>query len=104
MRALLSASAAALALAPAPAAALSLPTHFASSMVWQRDVPVALWGLDTPGASINVTFFGEQLPTIEADAGGRFSVLVPAAPATAAPGVVAVASSSGAAAVSSRMS
>ena len=89
-----------LALSPAPARAISLPTHFASSMVWQRDAAVTLWGLDAPGATINATFFGTPQPSVTADASGRFAVTVPAAPATATPGTVVITSSSGAPSVS----
>ena len=86
-----------LAAAAAPrAAALSLPTHFASSMVLQRDAPSALWGRDAPGASVTVTLFGAPLPPATCDAAGRFSVALPPMPANGTPGAVRVASSSGA--------
>jgi sialate O-acetylesterase len=85
--------------AAAADAAISLPTHFASSMVWPRDAPVAFWGLDTPGSRINVTFRGAAQPQATADTAGRWQVLVPAAAASTAPGTVVVTSSSGAAAV-----
>ena len=47
-----------------------------------RDAPVVLWGVDAPGATINATVFGAPLPAVTADANGRFSVAVPAAPKT----------------------
>ena len=75
--------------------ALTLPTHFASSMVLQRDAPINFWGLDTPGATVTVTYRGSpQLPAV-ADASGRFSLTLPALPKNATPGILLVRSSQG---------
>ena len=65
-------------------AAFVLPSHFSSSMVVQQGVAVALWGLETPGASIAVSLGGRSLPPEACDAGGRFQVSLPASPASLA--------------------
>ena len=77
------------------AQALTLPTHFASSMVLQRDAPIALWGLDAPLANITVTYRGARLPPVAADATGRFSVTLPATALNATPDTVLLTSSQG---------
>ena len=87
------------ALLPSVARSLSFPSHFASSMVLQRDKPIAFWGIDSPGADVDVTYRGSHLPRATADATGRFSVTLPALPVNATPDSITVRSSSGAAAV-----
>ena len=79
-------------------AALTLPTHFASSAVFQRGAPITFWGRDTPGSSVAVTYRGAALPPATADATGRFAVTLPALPANATPDVISITSSSGSAA------
>jgi sialate O-acetylesterase len=84
--------------ASAVRAALTLPTHFASSMVLQRGAPIVFWGRDTPGESVSVTYRGAALPPATADATGRFAVTLPALPANATPDLISITSSSGSAA------
>ena len=54
-------------------AQLSLPTILTSHMVVQRDLPVHVWGLATPGEQVRVTFRGETEST-EATRLGWWSV------------------------------
>jgi sialate O-acetylesterase len=82
--------------AAAPSHGITLPTHFASSMVLQRGASTTLWGLDTPSATISATLFGAALPPATADAAGRFSIPLPALPANATPGALVLRTSSGA--------
>ena len=87
---------AALALALSPLAqSLTLPSHIASSMVLQRDVPVPIWGLDAAGASITATYRGSPLPPVTADASGRFSLTLPSSPKNATPDALLLRSSAG---------
>ncbi len=79
----------------ASAHALSLPSHFASSMVLQRDKPVVLWGFEAAGAAVSVTYRGVPLPPATASAAGRFSVTLPALPANATPDAISLRSSLG---------
>ena len=72
---------------------LTLPTHFASSMVLQRNAPITLWGRDAPAALVDVVAFGVPLPRATADASGRFAVTLPAMPANATPGTISLTSS-----------
>jgi len=91
---------AALALAAGGArAAILLPSHIASSMVLQSGVPVPIWGLDAPGASVTAVFGGKALPPATCDAQGRFDLLLPPSPVSGAPTTLQISSSSGAAAV-----
>lgn len=76
------------------ATALTLPTMWASSMVIQRGLPSSLWGMDTPGARVSVAWRGANVSTT-ADATGRFSVTLAAAPATTTPANLVIASSAG---------
>jgi sialate O-acetylesterase len=79
------------------AGAITLPTHIASSMVIQRDVPFPLWGVDTPGATVTVALSsggGAVLRTV-AGGDGVFNVTLPAAPASTAPVSITLTSSSG---------
>ncbi len=79
----------------ASAAGLALPSHFDSSMVLQRGVPVTLWGFETEGATVSVTYRGVQLPSATATAAGRFSVVLPALPANSTPDSIVLSSSLG---------
>ena len=85
--------------AAVPSYGITLPTHFASSMVLQRGASTTLWGLDAPGAAITATLFGAALPPATADAAGRFTISLPALPANATPGTLVLRTSSGAPAV-----
>ena len=64
-------------LALMPVAALPaqvvLPTILTSHMVIQRDLPVHVWGMATPGQGVTVTFRGETRTT-QAGALGRWSL------------------------------
>jgi sialate O-acetylesterase len=80
-------------------AALTLPTHFASSMVVQRGAATVLWGLDAPGAIVSVSAFGLPLAPATCDASGRWQATIPALAANATPGAISVSTSSGAPAV-----
>ena len=76
-------------------ASLSLPTHFGSSMVLQRDVNVTLWGVDAPNARITVTFLGANY-TSQCDASsGRFAVVLPPSSVRTTPTTIVISSSSG---------
>ena len=79
----------------ASASALSMPSHFASSMVLQRGKPIILWGFETAGATVSVTYRGAPLPPATASAAGRFAVTLPALPANATPDAIALRSSLG---------
>lgn len=64
-------------------------------MVIQRGVPYPLWGLDsTPGSTVTVTYGGIDYKSI-ADATGRFSVSLPAEPASTIPSTIVIVSTSG---------
>ncbi len=54
-------------------AQVTLPTILTSHMVMQRDLPVHVWGLATPGEGVSVTFRGETRST-KANPLGRWSV------------------------------
>jgi hypothetical protein len=77
------------------ASGLALPSHFDSSMVLQRGVPVTLWGFENSGATVSVTYRGVQLPSATATAAGRFSVVLPALPANSTPDSIVLISSLG---------
>jgi sialate O-acetylesterase len=62
-------------------------------MVLQRGTPVQLWGMDTPGATVQVTVLGQQLKAT-ADGTGTWSVMMPASPA-ATGNTIAIQSSTG---------
>jgi sialate O-acetylesterase len=75
-------------------AMLLLPSHIASSMVLQRGAPYPLWGLDTVGSTVTVTYGGINYKSV-ADATGRFSVSLPAGPASTIPSTILIVSTSG---------
>ena len=62
-------------------AALKLPQIFASSMVLQRDQPVAIWGWAEAGQDVTVSFAG-QSKTTRAGADGKWRVALDALPAS----------------------
>ncbi len=53
----------------------SLPPHFASHMVLQREMPVPLWGKAEPGETVQVSFAG-QSRTTQADKEGNWRILL----------------------------
>lgn len=57
-------------------AALKLPKVLSSNMVFQRDLPVAVWGWATPGQQVVVTFGTQQQATV-AETDGRWQVALP---------------------------
>jgi len=54
-------------------AQITLPTILASHMVVQRDLPVHVWGIATPGEAVSVSFRGET-QSVKAGQLGRWSV------------------------------
>ena len=50
------AAAAMMVLCATAAGAILLPSHIASSMVLQHGVPVNIWGIDQPGATVSAVF------------------------------------------------
>lgn len=61
-------------------APLVLGRAFGDHMVFQRGVPVRIFGTATPGASVSVTF-GWEKTSVNADATGRWLATLPAMPA-----------------------
>jgi sialate O-acetylesterase len=57
-------------------AQVTVPRLLSSHMVVQRDLPVHIWGMASPGESVSVAFRGATR-TAPADALGRWSVLLP---------------------------
>jgi len=72
-----------------------LPSHLASHMVIQRGKPIPFWGLDKPGASVTVTFQGNQLQPVTCNANGRFDVTLPSSPVSTTPTTIQISSNSG---------
>lgn len=67
-----------LVISPAIAAAdVRLPAVIASGMVVQRDQPIVIWGDASPGEVVTVTF-ADHAATAHADAGGDWSLQLPA--------------------------
>ncbi|MBC8290024.1 MAG: sialate O-acetylesterase [Planctomycetes bacterium] len=58
-------------------AEVKLPTVIDSHMVLQRDAPLPIWGWADGGEEVTVTI-GENSATAKADAGGKWSVKLPA--------------------------
>jgi len=58
---------------PLLSAQVTLPKALSSHMVIQRDLPVHVWGVATPGESVTVSFRGETRST-EANPLGRWSL------------------------------
>eukprot|EP01031_Cornospumella_fuschlensis_P011740 gene11740-14350_t len=65
-------------------AELKLPAIIGDNMVLQQKQTNPLWGWDTPGTRVTVTF-GGQTKTGEADAKGRWTVKLDPVPANAKP-------------------
>lgn len=65
-------------------AELRVPHILSSHMVLQRDQPIHLWGWTTPGSSIQITFAATHAAA-QADSLGRWSLFLPAQPASAKP-------------------
>ena len=64
---------------------------FTDHMVLQRDTPVPVWGWADPGASVRVSFGGQE-KTATADADGRWLVRLDAMPASAEPRALKISS------------
>jgi len=60
-------------LAPLTGQAVRLPEILSTHMVLQRDMPVPIWGMAAPNATVTVKF-RDQEKTATADAGGKWSV------------------------------
>ncbi len=82
-----------LALVPALRAELKLPAIIGDHMVLQQKLANPIWGWDTPGTKVTVTFAG-QTHTATAGADGRWTVKLPAVGANATPQTIAIAGSS----------
>lgn len=63
-------------LAPLALAEVRIDPLFSSHMVLQRDAPIAIWGLATPGEGVTVAMAG-QTATTNGDAAGRWRVTLP---------------------------
>jgi len=74
-------------------AELKLPAIIGDHMVLQQKQANPIWGWDTPGTKVTVTFAG-QTKTAEAGADGRWTVKLDAVPANAQPQVLGIAGSS----------
>lgn len=68
-------------------AELRLPTVLGDHMVFQRDVPVPVWGLADPGRAVTVRF-ADQVKHTTADTTGRWRVELDPMPASASPRVL----------------
>lgn len=66
------------------AADLTVADVFADHAVLQRDLPVPVWGLAAPGATVTVAFAGQQ-QTATAEANGRWQVRLAPLAASATP-------------------
>ncbi|NBQ59436.1 MAG: sialate O-acetylesterase, partial [Opitutaceae bacterium] len=71
-------------------AELKLPAIIGEHMVLQQKQANPIWGWDTPGTAVSVTFAGKTYPAI-AGADGKWSVKLDAAPANAAPQTLVIA-------------
>ena len=79
----------ALTFASALRAELKLPAIISDHMVLQQKQSNPLWGWDTPGTKITVTFAGDK-QTALAGADGKWSVKLAALPANAAPRTITI--------------
>jgi sialate O-acetylesterase len=80
--------------APETAPALELGVPWRDNAVLQRDVPLTVWGTAEPGAKITAGWAGKQV-VAEADADGRWSVVLPPSPASDRPAEMTVAAAGG---------
>ncbi|CAN5905563.1 sialate O-acetylesterase [soil metagenome] len=78
-----------LALTVSSRAELKLPTIIGDNMVLQQKQEDPIWGWDTPGTKVTVTFAG-QTKTAEADKGGKWTVKLDAMPANATPQIMTI--------------
>ncbi|HVW61096.1 MAG TPA: beta-L-arabinofuranosidase domain-containing protein [Puia sp.] len=72
---------------------LSIPKIFGDNMVFQRGVPVPVWGQCVPGSEVTVQF-GSQLKKGKADTQGRWKVSLDPLPASTSPAVMLIATTS----------
>ena len=79
----------ALALAPFARAELKLPAIFGDHMVLQQKQTNPVWGWDTPGTKVTVTF-GEQKKSAEAGSDGAWRVKLDPVNANATPQMIAI--------------
>src|SRR5687767_4205780 len=70
-------------------AELKLPAIIGDHMVLQQKQANPIWGWDTPGTKITVTFAG-QTQTATAGADGKWTVKLAAVPANATPQTIAI--------------
>ena len=82
-----------LALAPLLRAELKLPAVIGNHMVLQQKQANPIWGWDTPGTKVTVTFAG-QTQTATAGNDGRWTVKLAAVPANATPQTLAISGTS----------
>jgi sialate O-acetylesterase len=66
-------------------AEVKLPHVFGSHMVLQRDRDIPVWGWAAPGEEVKVQLADKPAVATKADAAGKWSVKLPAMPASAAP-------------------
>ncbi len=65
-------------------AQLVMPEIFSDNMVLQRDKPVPVWGMASPGKTVNVSFAGHS-ETATADQSGYWKVMLPSMPSNIVP-------------------
>ena len=70
-------------------AELRLPAIINDHMVLQQKQANPIWGWDTPGTEVSVTF-GKQVKTAKADADGKWTVKLDAVPASGTPAEIAI--------------
>jgi len=65
-------------------AEIALPAIFSDHAVLQRDRPIVVWGTAAPGEAVEATLGSQQAKTV-ADKTGKWSLTLPALPASATP-------------------
>ncbi len=70
-------------------AELKLPAIIGDHMVLQQKQADPIWGWDTPGTKITVTYAG-QTKSAEAGADGKWTVALDAGPASDKPGTISI--------------
>jgi sialate O-acetylesterase len=70
-------------------AELKLPSVFSDHMVLQQKQAAPVWGWDTPGTNVTVSFAGQK-KNAKADAGGKWTVKLDPLPANAVPATLTV--------------